>query len=730
MTGVRYADAGTSAVNGDYYEDDPYAGNPTWTKVGGVYLEDSIHYEPTLSKFIITSGGTFATATTNAKYDTPDDLVENTAPFATWYVRNGSSTPPGGGTLPAPGTLTPVEDLSYVIPEEVTPLRVLDCKTPCKFVKQPDTTFGLLDKRRKLASSLVFRGDDYTFFRRYERRASKRCEELTIRREHKCGNRWQTFWDGTMSAASGSWNLSKCEFVVRPEPKDRYSCLIREMDVKRNVLKVGPVTANIYETGAYEFAICIFGILESAECPEYQDDPFAPVTGWALVFSYGVASYNIAIYSRKVARTICIDGTPVPPTTGTWVLLTDNCAVDGTAIYVATGDLTAGDVSAPVNGVCVDGVPVAPADLECAGSVFNINGCGGTYTYYDGFADVDVDVPPLFVCLGGTPQTQDRCRKLYDVLRRMLDDSGCPIGEIQSDFFEWNAPGDTAGYSEGVNYVTGGENLMRQLLLVQKSDALDPGATNPAVVGEWTLKQLLTVLSVSMRVFWRIDADGNFRLEHYKGWTQSIGLDISTVDTFIEDPVYNYLKAENPRFEYLKMQDANGTDFVGADIQYSGPCVADDLSNPRKDYGADICTDVQNVLFPGNTASKDGFLMMASRFNGVDYDVINDIGALSLLPVTNAPLSAANLMRDFWTWDRPVHSGLMNGVETEFDGITPNTEQKGVMAQLCCEILSYDSNDRMTTRLGQHMGGVSAFVQSEEFDESTGVVYFTLRYER
>ena len=86
--------------------------------------------------------------------------------------------------------------------------------------------------------------------------------------------------------------------------------------------------------------------------------------------------------------------------------------------------------------------------------------------------------------------------------------------DVVSDFFEWSPIGDTPGYVAGQNYVTGETNQVDHLVILQKSDAIDPTASNPATIGEITLKEMLQFMVETFRVYWIIDDDGNLRLEH------------------------------------------------------------------------------------------------------------------------------------------------------------------------------------------------------------------------
>ena len=96
--GFSLTGGGTSAVNGDYLFAGMYGGWPMWTKAGGTDLEDSVYYEPAISDYVITTGGTYASSPANALYYT-NGAPPGTGPAFTWlpYYTGGGS--PG---LPSP----------------------------------------------------------------------------------------------------------------------------------------------------------------------------------------------------------------------------------------------------------------------------------------------------------------------------------------------------------------------------------------------------------------------------------------------------------------------------------------------------------------------------------------------------------------------------------------------------------------------------------------------------
>ena len=141
-----------------------------------------------------------------------------------------------------------------------------------------------------------------------------------------------------------------------------------------------------------------------------------------------------------------------------------------------------------------------------------------------------------------------------------------------------------------------------------------------------------------------------------------------------------------------------------------------------------MTTDINFVLADPDAISKQGFVLLATTFDGVVYDTIIDEGAITGTMITNAPLSWANLQRDFWTWNRYLPSGNMNGQDVTFDGFRPNIEQEGLSLPMCCGLSDFDAREYLSTRLGARLGIVRAEVVSADHDIQTGRTTFVLRY--
>ena len=696
--------AGTAGVAGKYCEVAPFDGKRMWVKYGTIGFANAIFWAAT--QWVMQRGG-------SVMYETTDELPTADGPVPTAWTTAvlGSDPPPESSVSDG---WSAVESNGFA-----------------KFSEEEDLSVGCKAMRRKLTSDIVFTGADWEFFLAIERDPVRRCEEITIRRQWRCDGMWQTAWTGTFSTGSGEWDYDLCQFTVRPDPLDAYTCIMRAMNKKVNVLGVGTVEASALILPSMDFAVCIPGLPN--ECPDVTGpDGVTPINeytgahGQTVTYDCGGGpqSFTMTTYWRERQRTFCVGGAPIPPIGSGWVLLQDDCAVDGTAVYVRNSTIswTFGDATTVES---YSSIPVAPDD-SCA-------------WMYLGTIDIEADQNPFcpglfihaFICLtSGDSVEFHRARTLQGIANYLLDRSGCDQTEMVSDLLEWNAPGDAPGYATGMNYVTGGTNQYNGIVALQNSDAIDPTATNPATIGEMTLRELFTLLLTGPKMFWAIDALGRVRIEHWTFWTTPVGLSVLNFTGTKSEPLtYTHLKSEVPRYERPKWAQAQGSDFVGADIEYTGPCVSTDGENDVKEYNAGpFTTDISYIITAPDDIDKIGFTLLATTFDGSVYNTILDYGALSGNFITNAPLSWANLERDFWTWDRFLPSGIMNRQPTVFDGFQPTIEQRNVFLKFCCDYLAFDASERVQTKLGDKLGRINAFVKRAEFDEATEGLTLTLRY--
>ena len=274
--------------------------------------------------------------------------------------------------------------------------------------------------------------------------------------------------------------------------------------------------------------------------------------------------------------------------------------------------------------------------------------------------------------------------------------------------------------------MTGTPNQHSNLLIHQKTDVIGGGGSNPATIGELTFEELMRFFRVAYRAFWFIDDSDRLRIEHWSYFTGFADLDLTTLGNLVEPLSFESLGAEIPALERATWMEALGRDFVGLDIVYTGPCVNALLDATEWQAGR-FSTDVAYVSDVNADIAKDGFVVLACTLLGSVYHTILDYGAITDNLTSNAPLSWANLQRDFWTWDRPRPSGTMNGTFTDFDGFLPTVKQGEVSFDACCSLLDLDPRRPVVGGLSARIA-VAGSVESLSHDLYTDRITMAPQY--
>lgn len=299
--GFSLTGAGDPALDGYYCPDGEHLSFPRWTKEGGVTMADSVHVITAgpLTTWVVTSGGTYADSPLNAKaYSNFTDPGEPLPPNNTWITSTG-------GTSPAPSygpTFSAVEVVRDVYPVHGA----------ADFDWVRDMAAGQVFFRWKIAHTLLFNGEDFKFFEQLETR--DRCAPLFIRYQYRCGGSWRTLWTGRFSVASGRMAHGTCQFEVKPETFDRYTCILDALNTKVNILGASPVRATASVPVDVEFGIS-YGVADTAPATtiyantaDMVDGSNQPVNGWGLagVYFIGDVTRNYSggvIVSRRIAST-------------------------------------------------------------------------------------------------------------------------------------------------------------------------------------------------------------------------------------------------------------------------------------------------------------------------------------------------------------------------------------------------------------------------------------------
>lgn len=364
--------------------------------------------------------------------------------------------------------------------------------------------------------------------------------------------------------------------------------------------------------------------------------------------------------------------------------------------------------------------------------------CGCTWLLLSDCEDYGGGIvgPSYYWCDAASILTFDDGSLLYDALNYMLESSACKLyNELRSDFFEWNPVGDAPGYAAGINYVTGNVNQVDLLTIAQKSDVLKPDASQSATRGEMTLKEMHTILATMFQVYWDVDDAGNFRYEHISFFTYPIGLDTTAAPYASQRQLrsmnkYDYKGEELPKYERFKWMEAKNRDFIGSEIRYESPCVNQTGQNDVKNYAVEqVTTDIQYIKENPEEISVEGWSIFANYYSPVGIEVITDLGALTGSSMVNAPLSWANLHRDYHRHNRYQPQGFMNGTLQTFFSFRPNVKQIPIAVKVCdCDILTFNPAYRVKTELGEVHLNAYGIIKKAEFLPKTNMLRLTIEY--
>lgn len=399
------------------------------------------------------------------------------------------------------------------------------------------------------------------------------------------------------------------------------------------------------------------------------------------------------------------------------------------AVYtwsISGGTITAGngtnEITVTASGVTGDMVITVKEDTTCGCTWIKLSDCTDVY-------------PPIYWCFSGAHVDYSNSVLLKEAISYILENIACDdITGFCSDLFDWNAVGDTPGYSFGINYVNGLTNQYNYLVLVHKSDAKDPNASNPATIGKASFYAITKWLHEMFQVYWFIE-NGKIRFEHISALDEPMGLDLTQsrfADEMKKSNRYSYNEKERPKYERFSFAESGNQDFIGDDIWYNTSCADKDAeSNVLEHTVPDITTDIEFVLRSPEDIDKDGFVMLATTLGSLGYSTIVDVGMLSLSSVTNAPLSWANLHDTFFRHFRYWSSGFLNSNYEQFYSWRNNVIQDQLQLKFCCELINWDPSRGILTPLSRDwFNSELGSTEKAEYDISKETLKLTIGYPR
>ena len=493
---------------------------------------------------------------------------------------------------------------------------------------------------KQLSGKIVFVGDAYGRLMQLEN-SIYRCDEQTLSIFKMCGNEERLYFSGKISLNEGEFDLDKCKVILKFSKDNSEKCFDDGKGLKLNLFQF--VSERIVVKTA-SFA----GVIEVKNCNHnantFIDNDFWCGSGDPYSQNWTLTNYNNSSvdgfrhrlsnkWQREIIEIDCSDD--IDPA---WVLVEDNCGTTGKKKF-AKAITTFGCV---FNSVTEDEFGGYSYSMEC--DVLGYD--GGTTTIDNGL---------------------DFSEAIIQILR-----GACPLLTLKSDFFQINPENPSS-----INYVTGKISSVNNIVVFQKSDVKRPKATGNASKLEISLEEILEVLLKMFSVKWRIEGDV-FRLEHVSYYSKEIGFDTTSESLkkyIVGKRKYTYQSEKILNKEVFKFKEQSGGDW-NLEVVYSG-CVTNTKNNEVTNLIDNAMTDVVFAIQNPDSDSKfvedAGFVLISTKKIGSEY-FINSEPSPNGSRLNNV-FSWVALFRDYHYFERPMKTGKVNGITTEF--ITTIPTKKG-----------------------------------------------------
>lgn len=534
---------------------------------------------------------------------------------------------------------------------------------------------GKRDYKKEFGGNIMFTGAAYQRLLKLET-SIYRCEYQNVTVERSCTGdgtqQWEMWFDGQISLNEGEWDLDGCKVICKFEENKPDKCLDDNKATKinlfqrifaRKTVRMFPGNVNI------ETKYCSKTENAGGEIGGFywceSGDPYEQ--GWivykheeTMVDQSGVRDVMTSWARQKMVRS-CALPSPSPD----WIMIEDKCSIDGTRIYAR------------------------PVSLY---SCISRDSDGSTNFYY------------LYECQifgqAGSVTLFDNGMLLTDVIK-VFPEEFCPGLTVKSDFFQINPENVST-----TNYVTSVLSKVLNIIVYQKSDVKRPNATGNASKAEWSWEKLSATLKYMFNVDFRVRGN-QLIIEHVSFFSKNIGFNL-TLPQYMEyvkgKRKYTYKNESIPKREHWSWKEQRqGGDFPGVDIVYNDGCVTKGSKDVTKNYAVeDVMTDVEyaisNAASDNKNVSDEGFVFIATEFDGTDYVILTEAGILESSRLNNS-LAFAQLQRDYHRHERPLLVGNMNNVETQFLSVIPTKQGEKLSIPFCCG-MNFNPDDLVVTPLG------------------------------
>ena len=530
--------------------------------------------------------------------------------------------------------------------------------------------------RVKLETELVFRGADYTYFKDILD-AGTPCE-VALLIEQFCSSDWETWFEGKILPTEGSYDLDKCEVSFKVVTDDVYECAKMNFGKETNWLEYGDAKTLLSIYGTIETENCSFVGTAANVLPSLVKDCWSggtgdfqfgffpdPATGWTPVLHTQSFADPVLTADTQWKREFVNQPTE-PPGDG-WISLGSDDWARPISILSYTQEFT---------------------EL--------------TYDYEAIVGDIDVSNGHL----------------LSDMLEGAMEATGCDIDEVVSNFFGIN-PDATHPTNTAYDYATDVDETMQAVMIYQKSDIVNPTATNDATILNLSLNDMFIALRDSLNVFWAIvDVGGTItlRIEHLSYFEGAAGFDLTALPAsdpgkYIRGLNRFEIEGEIPTFERFAYQESFTAEFLAQRIEY-GCANGAELDRQLSQMNADF-----PGLFGNSDAGLNGFVFICTYpISGDDY-LIDNTGA-----ILNGAMAWGPLHDNIWVFGRFATGATSTAAGAlTVESLKRRKVQAAIQMPFCCE--AFEPSETVETALGLGQ------VKTAEQDTKAGILTLNLLHE-
>ena len=552
-------------------------------------------------------------------------------------------------------------------------------------IKYNRETDGKYFYSKTFQGKIMFTGEIFKRLKRIER-SIYICTTQRLKVFRKCNAGEMLIFDGFFKLTEGDWDDDKCRVTLKFEKNTPDKCLKDNKSKKINLLaEINPkITVKTSSAGG--------GVFEYKHCnANVQVSPSTPYVGFVWCGSGSPEDGNWQVYQHEEMfdGSIGISPEPIAPPQGIWMA--------NTSYVREIVELICSEIP-PVGLVLLEDNCATTGKKKYAKNV-TLYDCKYTSNYQD-----QNNYSSSYQCkiLGAANEsaTIDNGMELNKVIQLFVNQF-CAGVQVISDFFQINPQNLSS-----VNYVTGLENQVNNLILFQKSDVKRPNVSGNAWKAEWTFDKLMETLNFLFNVSYSLE-NGVFRLEHISWFSRNAGLNLTlpAFEKWVKGKrKYSYDVGDIPIRENWKFKEAiNYAGGWNAQIDYAGACAIGSNKDAENNYVIDeLTTDVQlcldNPSSDSNVVEDLGFVLIATKKYNGEYFIITEADTTYGTRLNNS-LSFNKLVRRYHFHNRPLNKGILNGDNVTFITTKPIKKGEKLTVPLCCET-TFDPNNTVTTELG------------------------------